>query len=114
MPKKICKAEGKVEALAVIQKAAGRVQTMLKLKDAEMLLDHENDLKAQQVLELLRMIKYESKEERISAYAHVAESYLIQQIEIDQKDDVPWKEERDLVLRIGNELDRAIEQIRKL
>lgn len=114
MTKENIEGEKKVQALACLQKASELTQKILAEKHKEILLDHENDLVSQQVLELLRQIKYESTQERISAYAHVGETYMKKQIELDLKDDEPFTKARDFVVQMSNLIDKAIEEVRKL
>lgn len=104
----------KLEIQAILRGLAEHITTMLTLKDKELVLDHSNDLKSQDVLELIRKIKLETNQERISAYAHIAETYLMRQIEEDQQDDKPWLEERNKLIGFGNRLERAIEEARQL
>ena len=104
----------KVEIQALLRDMASQIRTMLGLKDQELTLDHSNDLKSQDVLDLIRKIKLETNQERISAYAHIAETYLMRQIAEDQADDEPWKKERDLLIVFGNKLEQAIQEARKL
>lgn len=106
--------ESKVEVQAILNQLAGQVRAMLALKDQELALDHANDLKAQDVLQLIRQIKRESTEERISAYAHIAETYLMRQIDEDQQDDVPWQKERDLLVDLSNRIEKALQEARTL
>lgn len=106
--------ESRMEATALLMKADEKILKIIELKNQELKLDHENDFKSQLVLDLIRKIKVESSQEKISAYAGIAESQLVAQIEADQKDDVPHIEARNLITSMGSEINKAIEWVRKI
>lgn len=106
--------EAKMEIQAILEDLSEQIENILALKDEEIKIDHTNDIKSQQVLKLLRQIKRECTEERISAYAHIGETILCEQIEEDIDDDKPWAEGRKLIVGLNIKLGRAIEIARKI